>query len=113
MLTAILAEESSDFISSLISDIDWSIADIDPYEFQCLIPWIKHINFYLKPHSVRLVDLLPFENPYILCIRDGDASLQQLRNCLNVWEININERDALDSPQTAERIASYIANDDV
>jgi len=84
LLMAILAGESSDFISSLISDIDWSIADIDPYEFQSLIPWLEHINFYLKPDGVRLVDLLPFENAYVLCICDDDASLQQLRNCLNV-----------------------------
>jgi len=111
--TVSLVEEPSNFISSLINDIDWSIVDIDPYEFQYFIPWLEHINFYLKPHGLRLVDLLPFENAYIICIRDDDALLQQLCNCLNVWEIDINERDALDRPQTAERIASYIANDDV
>ena len=103
-----LAEHPADFIYSLLEKIDWSTASIDPAELPWMMPWLEHINFYLQPSALRLVDLLPFENAYMFCVRDDDALLEKLNASLDVFGIGINERGAMDQQQVADEIASLI-----
>lgn len=104
-----LSEEPADFIFTLIEKIDWSTASIDPYELPYIMPWFEHINFYLKPHGVRLVDLTPFENAYILCLRDDKESLEKLLSSLATFDIGINERHVMDQQQVSDNIESMIS----
>lgn len=104
-----LAEEPADYIFSLIEAIDWSTASLDPSELPYVLPWLEHINFYLKPHGLRLVDILPFENAYILCVRDDDALLQRLDAALAAVAMEINPRHAMDQQQASADIDALIA----
>ncbi|EPY5345301.1 hypothetical protein ACXDSS_004477 [Klebsiella quasipneumoniae] len=104
-----LSEEPSNFIFSLIEKIDWSIANIDPFELPYVMPWLEHINHYLKPHNLRLVDLLPFENPYFICIKDDAVLLQELCSALEVYDIDINSRSAMDQRQVSECVELIIS----
>lgn len=101
-----LTEEPANFIFNQIEGIDWSTASIDPYELPYITPWLEHINFYLKPHQLRLVDLLPFENAYIFCVRDNEALLEQLDASLAALgvDISLNTRPAMDQQQVADAI---------
>lgn len=105
----VISEDPASFIFSLIKKVDWSTANIDPYELPYIMPWLEHINFYLKPHGVRLVNLLPFENAYILCLRDDEVLLRKLDSCLETWGMGINEREAMDQPQVSACFDSLIA----
>lgn len=103
-----ITEEPADFIFSLIEQIDWSTSVISSYELIYVIPWLEHINFYLKPHSVRLIDLMPFENAYILCVRDNEELLEVLNSSLEEFGISINERCMMDRQQVSDSIESMI-----
>ncbi|WP_409306866.1 hypothetical protein [Pectobacterium sp. B1J-3] len=103
-----ISEDPAEFIFSLIEEIDWSTASVDPDELPYVMPWLEHINFYLKPYGVRLVDLLPFENAYILCLRDDETLLQKLHDQLNVLGMGINVRQSMDQEQVSAKINSLI-----
>lgn len=107
--TLILPEDPAEFVFSLIEEIDWPTSNVDPYELPYVMPWFEHINFYLKPHGVKLVDLLPFENAYILCIRDDETALQDLQSSLQAFSMDINERDAMDRQQITAYIESLVS----
>jgi len=106
-----LPVDPADFIFTQIEGIDWSTAKVDPYELPYVTPWLEHINFYLKPHNLRLVDLLPFENAFIFCIQDDEALLQQLEDSLAALDIgiSINTRPSMDQQQVADNIAAIIS----
>lgn len=103
-----LSEEPADFIFSLIEKTDWEKANIDPYLLPYVMPWLEHINYYLQPYGVRLVDLLPFENAYIFCLRDDEALLDKLHSALEVLDMGINDRQAMDQKQVSIAFDSMV-----
>jgi len=107
-----LSEEPADFIFALIENIDWETADIDPYLLPYVMPWLEHINFYLQPHGVRLVDLLPFENAYIFCLRDDEVLLDKLHSALEMLDMGINDRQAMDQQQVSIAFESIISGEE-
>lgn len=96
----------ADFIFTLRENIDWSRACIDRFELPYVMPWLEHINFYLQPYNLRLIDLLPFENAYILCVHDHEASLEKLHASLEHLGLGINQRLIMDRQQTADYMQS-------
>jgi len=104
-----ISEAPADFIFTLIEKVDWSTASIDPYELPYVMPWLEHINFYLKSHGVRLIDLMPFENAYILCVRDNEELLQKLDSSLEAFGIGINKRHMMDQQQVSDNVESMIS----
>lgn len=107
----VISEDPASFIFSLLEEVDWSTANIDPYELPYVMPWFEHINFYLKPHGVRLVNLLPFENAYILCLRDDEALLQKLDSSLQTLGMGLNKREAMDQQQVSAYFDTLIAEE--
>lgn len=101
-------ENPADFIYSLLEEIDWSTASIDPAEVPYVMPWLEHINFYLAQSDLRLTDLLPFENAYMLCVRNDEALLEKLNAALEAFGMGVNERSAMGREQVADEIASLI-----
>lgn len=104
-----IPEDAANFIFSAIEEIDWSTASMDPAEIVYSLPWLEHINFYLKPHAVRLVDLLPSENAYIIAVRDDETLLQKLHASLEAFDMGINERQPMDQQQVLADIRQMIA----
>jgi hypothetical protein len=97
------------FVIDLMQDVDWSQASIDPSMLQYELPFLEHINSALKPHGLRLVDLLPFENAYILCVKDDEAALGELDRCLQAFDMRINPREALDDEGARAHIDALLA----
>lgn len=104
-----LPQNPSDFIFSIIEKIDWSVASIDPFEVPYVMPWLEHINYYLQPHNLRLVNLMPFESAYIICVRDNEALLKEFDTNLSVFDIGINERAAMNQHQVSDDIKMIIS----
>jgi len=104
-----MPEAPADFIFSAIEKIDWSTASIDPYEIAYFVPWLEHINFYLKPHALRLITLLPFENAYIFCVRDDEVLLQKLEASLQAFDMGIHDRQPMDQQQVLADIEQLIS----
>ncbi|MBN7121353.1 hypothetical protein BSU01_06465 [Erwinia billingiae] len=104
-----LPEKPAEYIFTLIEKIDWSTASIDPFLLPYVMPWLEHINFYLKPQGIRLVDLMPAGNAYIICVRDDEDSLDELHSCLEAFDLGINERSMLDKQEVAVAIESSIS----
>ncbi|GAK27999.1 hypothetical protein [Serratia liquefaciens] len=99
----------TDFIFNCVENIDWSESNIEPWELPYFIPWLEHINYYLKPHGVRLVNILPFENAYIICLRDDDTLIQKLHLSLEDLGMGINKREPLDQQQVLLELHSIIS----
>lgn len=104
--TIILPADPAGYIFSFLEKVDQSMAAVHASELIYTIPWLEHINFYLKSHEIRVVDILPFENAFILCIQDDDASMQQLSICLRAFDMDINTREPLDQSQTSAMLTS-------
>ncbi|VTP72449.1 Uncharacterised protein [Proteus vulgaris] len=75
-----------------------------PYE----LPYLEYINHFLVEQELRLVDLTPFENAYIFCIRNDDELIEKLDSALNIFEMGINEREPMDREETKDYIRSLI-----
>ena len=103
-----LTENAADLIYDQLEKIDWSTASIDPSELPYILPWLEHLNFYLQPSELRLVDMLPFENAYIFCVRDDEALLEKLNADLEAFGMGINARPAMDPQQVADEMMSMI-----
>lgn len=103
-----LPEDPARYILSLCENIDESKATVHFSELMYMLPWLEHINFYLKSHEIRVVDILPFENAFILCVRNDIASMQQLSTCLKAFDMDINPRDPLDPSQTSAMMMSLL-----
>lgn len=104
-----LSVAPADYIFSIIQGVDWASVSIDPLELPYCIPWLEHINNYLKPYHLRLVDILPFENAYMVCLHDDEALIQKLDMCLELFGMNINKRTPLDQQQVSTAINSIIS----
>lgn len=104
-------DEPSAYIFSLIEDIDWSTAELDPYELPYILPWLEHINAYLQLQGLRLINLLPFENAYIMCVRNDEHVLQELETHLEKFEMGINMRDAMDQQQVSAELKSLLTGE--
>ncbi|NTX26647.1 hypothetical protein HT746_05750 [Burkholderia pyrrocinia] len=105
-----LSQFDDGFVVGLVSDIDWEsvdpmVVDSVPYE----LPYLEYINSALHPHGLRLVDLLPFENAYIFCVKDDDAQLDRLRECLKKFDMDIVDRRALDREGAKARLDAILA----
>ncbi|AHK21037.1 hypothetical protein [Yersinia similis] len=102
-----------DFVMSLANEIDWDsidpmTAEVDYFMLPYLLPYLEHINSYLQQYKLRLVDLAPFENAYIFCIHNTPQSINQLKDALKAFDIELCERDALDQQQATEYIQSLL-----
>ncbi|MCP3025226.1 hypothetical protein [Cupriavidus basilensis] len=97
------------FIVSLIEDVDFPDAET-AYTLQYELPFLEHINSILQPQGLRLVDLLPFENAYIFCVKDDEDQLRQLSKCLQAFDMDINERSAMNQQQAMARLGALLGN---
>ena len=94
----------SSFVLGLMEDINWEEVDPDlvytlPYE----LPHLEYMNFFLRDHGLRLVDLL-YENAYIFCVKDDAQKIELLHESLQKFGIGINLRDAMDQ----QSVKAYI-----
>ncbi|OQV32006.1 hypothetical protein [Serratia marcescens] len=90
----------SEYVVSLVDDLDEEqlspeLAFSLPYE----LPYLEYLNAYLRDHGLRVVDLLPFENAYMLAVKDDELLLERLSGCLQAFGMEVNPRDALDEQQ--------------
>jgi hypothetical protein len=74
-------------------------------------PYLEYMNSFLINHGLRLIDLLPFENAYILCVKNDLAALEQLENALSAFKMSIDMRDALDEAGIRARLESLVARE--
>lgn len=113
---SLLPENMGDFVISLVDEIDWDsidpmTAEVDYFMLPYQLPYLEHMNSYLQQYKLRLVDLAPFENTYIFCIHDTPQSINQLKDALKAFDIELCERDALDQQQATEYIQSLLQPD--
>lgn len=101
-------ESPSALILSQIENIDWDEVSVDPYMLPYELPYLEYINHFLTEKGLRLVDLTPFENAYIFCIRDDEDIMEKLDGALNIFEMGINEREPMDKEETKDYIRSLI-----
>lgn len=103
-----LPESPSALILSQVENIDWDEVSVDPYMLPYELPYLEYINHFLTEKGLRLVDLTPFENAYIFCIRDDEEIMEKLDGALNIFEMGINEREPMDKEETKDYIRSLI-----
>lgn len=103
-----LPESPSALILSQVENIDWDEVSVDPYMLPYELPYLEYINHFLTEKGLRLVDLTPFENAYIFCIRDDEDIMEKLDGALNIFEMGINEREPMDKEETKDYIRSLI-----
>lgn len=103
-----LPESPSALILSQVENIDWDEVSVDPYMLPYELPYLEYINHFLTEKELRLVDLTPFENAYIFCIRDDEELIEKLDGALNIFEMGINEREPMDREETKDYIRSLI-----
>lgn len=103
-----LPESPSALILSQVESIDWDEVSVDPYMLPYELPYLEYINHFLTEKGLRLVDLTPFENAYIFCIRDDEDIMEKLDGALNIFEMGINEREPMDKEETKDYIRSLI-----
>lgn len=103
-----LPESPSALILSQVENIDWDEVSVDPYMLPYELPYLEYINHFLTEKGLRLVDLTPFENAYIFCIRDDEEIIEKLDGALNIFEMGINEREPMDREETKDYIRSLI-----
>lgn len=103
-----LPESPSALILSQVENIDWDEVNVDPYMLPYELPYLEYINHFLTEKGLRLVDLTPFENAYIFCIRDDEELIEKLDGALNIFEMGINEREPMDREETKDYIRSLI-----
>lgn len=103
-----LPESPSALILSQVENIDWDEVSVDPYMLPYELPYLEYINHFLTERGLRLVDLTPFENAYIFCIRDDEEIMEKLDGALNIFEMGINEREPMDKEETKDYIRSLI-----
>lgn len=103
-----LPESPSALILSQVENIDWDEVSVDPYMLPYELPYLEYINHFLTEKGLRLVDLTPFENAYIFCIRDDEEIMEKLDGALNIFEMGINEREPMDKEETKDYICSLI-----
>ncbi len=99
----------STFVVGLVEHIDWE--EVDPeltYTLPYEMPYLEYINGFLRDHGLRLVDLLPFENAYILCVKDDETLLEQLCQCLKPFDMDIDVREAMDAQQAKEHVEKLL-----
>jgi TPR repeat protein len=97
-----LAAFNERFVWDTMESLDGFAAIVWPGE----APFIEYINSFLVVHGLRLIDLLPFENAHILCVKDDAAALEQLERALAEFNMTFDRRDALDE----EGVRTYIKN---
>ncbi|MBI6529705.1 hypothetical protein JEP40_11360 [Proteus vulgaris] len=102
------SESPSALILSQVENIDWDEVSVDPYMLPYELPYLEYINHFLTEKGLRLVDLTPFENAYIFCIRDDEELIEKLDGALNIFEMGINEREPMDREETKDYIRSLI-----
>ncbi|MBG5948968.1 hypothetical protein I5E72_04340 [Proteus terrae] len=103
-----LPESPSALILSQVENINWDEVSVDPYMLPYELPYLEYINHFLTDKGLRLVDLTPFENAYIFCIRDDEEIMEKLDGALNIFEMGINEREPMDREETKDYIRSLI-----
>lgn len=104
-----LSGYDENFVVEHLQHVDWSQANVDPSMLQYELPFLEHLNSALQPHGLRVVDLLPFENAYIFCVKDNDQALAQLDRSLQAFGMRINPRDALDDERVRVHIDALLA----
>lgn len=96
-----LSRYDGDLIPAWAESIDWD--EISPeivYSMPYAAPYLEYLNGFLREHGIRLVDLAPIENAYIIAVKDDVLLLERLASCLQPFELGINLRQALDGQET-------------
>lgn len=91
-----------------MENIEWDRLTIDPYMLPYELPFLECINYYLADKKLRLVDLNPFENAYIICVHDNEELIDKLDSALSAFEIGLNRRDAMDQEQALEHVNTVL-----
>ncbi|MFJ1301689.1 hypothetical protein ACILG0_17125 [Pseudomonadota bacterium AL_CKDN230030165-1A_HGKHYDSX7] len=95
----------SGYVIGIAGDIDEErltpeLAYSLPYE----LPYLEYMNAYLRGHGLRVVDLLPFENAFMLAVKDDESLLEQLALSLRPFGMDVHTRAALDE----EGVQAYV-----
>ncbi|MGU2316238.1 hypothetical protein ACSEV1_29375 [Pseudomonas aeruginosa] len=90
----------SEYIVGLVEDVDEEQLTPEqvlsiPYE----MPYLEYLNAYLCEHGLRVVDLLPFENAFMLAVKDDEPLLERLSHCLQAFGMDVNPRGALNGQE--------------
>ncbi|WP_193017496.1 hypothetical protein [Proteus sp. FME41] len=99
-------------ILSQMENIEWDRVTCDPYMLPYELPFLECINYYLADKNLRLVDLTPFENAYILCIHDNEEAIEKLESALSVFGIGLNKREPMDQEQAADHLNTVLYSDE-
>jgi hypothetical protein len=95
-----LDEANTQFMFQLLENAD----ELDCFDLVYSMPYLEFINHHLRPHNLRLVDLMPFENAYIFCVNDDDERIAGLNECLEAAGMGVNPR----KPMSKEQAIAYI-----
>jgi hypothetical protein len=106
-----LSEYNNAFMFECVEEVDKS--EVDPEGLSMLMyemPYLEHLNFFLREHHLRLVNLGPFENAYILCVKDDAGQIEQLDRCLERFDMEVYPRDPMDQQQATEHIRQLLTS---
>lgn len=102
----------NELILSQMENVEWDELDVDPYNIPYELPYLEYINHFLSEKGLRIVELTPFENGYIFCIRDDEEIIEKLDTALNVFEMGINEHAPMNKEQTLDFIHSLLHSEE-
>lgn len=105
-------ESPGALILAQMENIEWDEVSVDPYMLPYELPYFEYINHFLAEQGLRLVDLTPFENSYVFCVRDDEELIEKLDAVLNIFEMGLNEREAMDKSQALDYIQSLLYSDE-
>lgn len=85
-------------------DANWALAAPDER------PFFEYLNAALRPHGWRVVDLLPFENAYILCVKDDDEAIAELDRCFQAFGMHVNPREPMGEQAARAHVQALLAS---
>lgn len=110
--SAFFIESPCGAVLEKMGNIDWDHLTIDPHMLPYEMPFLECINYYLADKNLRLVDLTPFENAYILCVHDNEELIDKLDSGLRAFDIGLNRRDPMDQEQALDHVNTTLYSDE-
>ena len=101
----------SEYVVGIAGDIDEE--DIPPelmYAMPYEMPYLEYLNSFLKNHGLRVVYLLPFENAYMIAVKDDPQLLDQFSECLRAFEMDINRRNAMNEQEVKAHLDRLLSS---
>jgi hypothetical protein len=102
-------------LSAFNEDFVWGVVEsLDGFEaigWPSNIPFVAYINSFLIPHGLRLIELGPFANAHILCVKNDPAALEQLDLALKAFNMTFFPHEALDEAGVRGHIEELMAKE--